>query len=443
MPTVKLTDAAIRRFKVPRGARVDYFDASLPGFALRVAGPSDRAPEGRRTWTLFYRFAGTQKRLSFEPAYPALGLAAARKRAGDALAMLSEGKDPAAAKAATKEASAQAPDTIAKVVDLFIKRSLEAKGRAPRYIEETHRNFDNHVLPRWGEKDIKTIARRDVTDLLDAVLGEGSKIKRDGKRLIVPGGPIAANRTLAAIRALFNFALRRGIIDATPVALVERPGEETRRERTLAAEEMRAVWEASDSLGYPFRPFFQLALITGQRRNELARMSWADLNFDAATWTLPAEATKPGRSHVVPLPPLAIEILKTLPRKAHTVGGVTKPSAHVFTTSGGAPISGFSKAKPRLDQAIAKARDGDALAPWVIHDLRRTAATEMSRLGVTQFVVGKVLNHADRSVTGIYNRYEYLNEKRQALETWAHYLGKLTGAPLGANAAVLPVAARG
>ena len=213
MPTVKLTDAAIQRFKVPHGARVDYFDASLPGFALRVAGPSDRAPEGRRTWTLFYRFAGTQKRLSFEPPYPALGLAAGRKRAGDALAMLSEGKDPAAAKAATKEAAAQAPDTIAKVVDLFIQRNLEAKGRAPRYIEETRRNFGNHVLPRWGKRDIKTITRRDVAELLDAVMDVGSKVKRDGKRLTIPGGPIAANRTLAAIRALFNFALRRGIIE--------------------------------------------------------------------------------------------------------------------------------------------------------------------------------------------------------------------------------------
>jgi integrase len=437
MPTVKLTDAAIQRFKVPHGARVDYFDASLPGFALRVAGPSDRAPEGRRTWTLFYRFAGTQKRLSFEPPYPALGLAAGRKRAGDALAMLSEGKDPAAAKAATKEAAAQAPDTIAKVVDLFIQRNLEAKGRAPRYIEETRRNFGNHVLPRWGKRDIKTITRRDVAELLDAVMDVGSKVKRDGKRLTIPGGPIAANRTLAAIRALFNFALRRGIIDSTPAALVERPGKELRRDRTLSTEEMRVVWGTSGALGYPFGPFFQLALITGQRRNELARMRWADLDLDAAIWTLPAEATKARRAHVVPLAPLAIEILNALPRKAHRVARVVKPSPYVFTTAGGAPISGFSKAKPRLDEAI-KVRNGDALAPWVIHDLRRTAATEMGRLGVSRFLIGKVLNHADRSITGIYDRHEYLQEKRQALETWAMYLHSLIP-PSGANAVQLRV----
>ena len=246
---------------------------------------------------------------------------------------------------------------------------------------------------------------------------------------LFPGGPIAANRTLAAIRALFNFALRRGIINSTPVALVERPGQESRRDRTLSTEETRAIWVASGALGYPFGPFFRLALITGQRRNELACMRWAHLDLNAAIWTLPAEATKAGRAHVVPLVPLAIEILKALPRKANAVGKTAKPSPYVFTTAGGAPISGFSKAKPQLDQTITKARDGNALAPWVIHDLRRTAATEMGRLGVSRFIIGKVLNHADRTVTGIYDRHAYLQEKRHALEKWAQYLSGVARPP--------------
>jgi integrase len=427
MPTAKLTDAAVQRLKAPPGERMDYFDAAFPGLALRVTGAVDQRPE-RKTWTYFYRFQGKQRRLTFEPPYPGLGLADARQEATGAQLLLRTGKDPATVKAQTK-ASALAPDTIASVVDLFIKRHLEAKRRAPRYIEETRRNFGNHVLPRWGEKDIKAISRRDVTELLDAVMDEGSKVKKDGKRRIVPGGPIAANRTLAAIRALFNFALRRGIIEATPVALVERPGEETRRDRTLSAEEIRAIWGTSSALGYPFGAFFQLALITGQRRNELARMRWAEIDLEAGIWTLPAEATKAGRAHAVPLAPVAIEILKALPRKAHTAGRATKPSPYVFTTTGGAPISGFSKAKPRLDDTISKARGGDALAPWVIHDLRRTAATEMGRLGVSRFIIGKVLNHADRSVTGIYDRHAYLQEKRHALETWAQHLDTLTRPP--------------
>ena len=198
----------------------------------------------------------TQKRLSFYPAYLALGLAAARQRAVDALAKLAQGKDPAAAKAATKAAAAQRQTrsltwwTCSSSVAWKRRAAHLATSRKPT---ET---FDNHVLPRWGEKDIHTITRRDVTELLDAVWVAAAWSRRRQAAALVPGGPIAANRTLAAIRALFNFALRRGIIDATPVALVERPGEEKRRDRTLAADEARAVWEVSDCLGYPFGPFF-------------------------------------------------------------------------------------------------------------------------------------------------------------------------------------------
>jgi integrase len=429
MPRLKLTDAAVQRLKAPPGGRIDYFDASLPGFALRVAGKTDRAPEGRRTWTLFYRYGGSQRRLTLEPPYPALGLAEARRKAGDALAMLSDGKDPGTAKADAKAAAARAPDTVDQVVDLFTRRHLEGRKRAQRYVQETRRNFSNHVLPRWGGRDICAITRRDVVELLDAVMDGGSIVKDEtGKRRKVPGGPIAANRVLAAIRALFNFALKRGIIQSTPAALVDRPGAEITRNRVLTADEMRAIWRAAGELGYPFGQFFQLALITGQRRDEVARMRWVDLNLDEALWTLPPEATKAGRAHVVPLAPLAIQILAAMPRRAD--------SPFVFTTRKRASISGFSKAKLRIDNAVTKARDGEALPPWTIHDLRRTAATEMARVGVSRFVIGRVLNHADRGVTGIYDRHSYLAEKRHALNAWAQYLGSLTQ-PLAVNVVAL------
>lgn len=436
MPTVKLTDAAVQRLKAPPGCRVDYFDAAYPGLALRVTGAVDQWPE-RRIWTLFYRFGGKQRRLTFEPAYPALGLANARDEATKARLLIQAGADPAAKRAEGKAKAARAPDTIANVVELYIKRSLEAKGRAPRYIEETRRSFRLHVLSRWADRDIGTITRRDVIELLDKVMDEGSSVRIDGKKKKVPGGPIAANRTLSAVRALFNFALRRGIIESTPVALVERPGEETQRERTLTSDEIKAVWRGADTLGYPFEPYFRLALITGQRRDEVARMRWSDLDLDQAkTWTLSAESTKAGRSHVVPLPQSAVDILKALPRKTMAIGSALRPSPYVFTTSGNVPVSGFSKAKPRLDASIAKARreaGQDAMPSWTIHDLRRTVATELGRLGVARLIIGKVLNHADRSVTGIYDRHAYLAEKRAALEAWARHLGELTCVP-AANA---------
>jgi integrase len=169
-------------------------------------------------------------------------------------------------------------------------------------------------------------------------------------------------------------------------------------------------------------------------------MCWTDLDLEAKTWTLPARVTKAGRGHIVPLVPRAIEILDELPRKSvRGLDGKLRLSPWVFTISGDAPISGFSKAKPRLDEIIADARKKEkleALAPWVIHDLRRTAATEMGRLGISRFIIGKILNHADRTVTAIYDRYAYLDEKRHALETWAQYLGSLTQPP-GKNVVTL------
>ena len=427
MPKAKLTDAAIERYKAPPGKRIEYFDATLPGFGIRVAGPTPRNPEGRKSWVLFYRFGGGQKRLTIEPGYPALGLADARKQAGDALSLLSKGTDPAAAKAEIKAETARKPDTVANVVDEFMKRHMDGKRRAAGYVENTRRNFDNHVLPRWRDKSIGSITRRDVIELLDAVVDGGTKVKQeDGTTKHIKGGPIAANRVLAAVRILFNWALRRGVIETTPASLVERPGEETRRERTLTADELRVILPAAEALSYPVGPFFKMVMLTGQRREEVATMAWADIDLEEKVWTIPAEVTKAGRSHAVPLSPAVMALLKALPRKTtRDAKGKLAASPHVFTTSGRAPISGYSGAKRRLDAKTAEARTKaklEPMAPWTIHDLRRTAATEMARLAVPRLTIGKVLNHADRSVTAIYDRHGYLAEKRHALEAWAGYL---------------------
>jgi integrase len=436
MPVIRLTDAACQRLKAPSGARVDYFDAGFPGLAFRVSGPTPKHPEGRKTWTLFYRLSpgrgGEQKRQTLDPSYPALGLAAARKKAGELLAMLAEGKDPAAETAKVREEVARAPDTVASVVELFIARQLEARNRAPRYIEETRRNFNLHVLPKWKKRDIASITRREVIELLDAVVDA-----EDGR-----GGPVAANRTLAAVRALFNFAVLRDIIAANPVSGIARPAEESSRERALSADELRELWPHFAALGYPFGPFFQIVLLTGQRRSEVAGMRWDAIDLKAKTWTLASDETKGRRWHVVPLSDLVISILLSLPRKA--ASGTNKPNPYVFTTQGDTPISGFSVAKRRIDERIAKARKearADTIAPWGIHDLRRTAATEMGRLGVSEFIIGRVLNHAAKGVTGkVYNRYEYLNEKRRALDLWGRYLDTLTKPP-AANVVALREAA--
>jgi integrase len=428
VPTMKLTDAAVQRLKAPPGGRVEYFDATLPGFGIRIAGPTPRTPEGRRTWVLLYRYRGQQRRVTLEPSYPALSLADARKQAGDVLGLVSKGIDPAVEKAKTKAPAAKKV-TLTKIVEDYLQRGLGKKGRSASYIAETSRNFTNHVLPRFGERALSEIGRKDVIELLDQIAEKGTTRKTEAGKEHAAGGPIAANRVLAAVRALFNWAIRRGLVEINPCTLVERPGNETPRERTLTADEMRELWPHFESLGYPFGPFFKLALITGQRRSEVAGMRWADTDLETKTWSLGSDQTKAGRAHVVPLPDMAVELLSALPRKAVVEKGVAKPSPYVFTTEGRTPISGFSWAKERIEEKVAAARktaELDDMLDWGVHDLRRTAATEMGRLGIAEFIIAKVLNHASRGITGqVYNRYEYLPEKRHALDTWAAYLDRL------------------
>jgi integrase len=278
--------------------------------------------------------------------------------------------------------------------------------------------FDEHLLPCWRARDIRSITRRDVVALLDSIVDDGK--------------PVLANRVLAALRAMFNWAIRRGIVDASPATLVERPAEEKARERALCAEEIAVLWPLFARLGYPFGPFFQVALATGQRRDEVARMRWEDIDASERTWTLSGAQTKARRAHVVPLSPLAWDILSTAGGVARALNdaSATKPggSAYVFTTTGDTPISGFGKAKLRVDLVAAKVRRQarlDPLAPWTIHDLRRTAASGLGKLGASRFIIGRVLNHADSSATGIYDRHAYLDEKRHALESWGAYLSNL------------------
>src|SRR5262249_6760251 len=149
---------------------------------------------------------------------------------------------------------------------------------------------------------------------------------------------------------------------------------------------------------------------------------WADIDEGERTWTLSSDMTKAGRAHVVPLSPLALEILgeaKETARQLYAVPDTTKLGTYVFTTHADRPISGYSKAKARLDKAVAEARREAALPdidPWRIHDLRRTVGTGLGKLGISRFIIARVLNHADRTVTGIYDRHEYLAEKRSALD---------------------------
>jgi integrase len=205
-------------------------------------------------------------------------------------------------------------------------------------------------------------------------------------------------------------------------------------DRVLSDEEIRIAWRAFDSVGWPFGPIGQLLLLTGARKNEVAGMKWSEIDLDARIWSLPQERTKNKREHELPLSAAAVRIIEALPRIGDKMRGF------VFTTTGNSAVSGFSRFKTSIDETVlelskeqAELRGDDpakveALAPWILHDLRRTVATNLQKLGVKLEVTEAVLNHVSGTragVVGLYQRHDYRDEKRQALDAWARHLGAI------------------
>jgi integrase len=257
---------------------------------------------------------------------------------------------------------------------------------------------------------VSTITRAHAISLIDGIAANGAKIH--------------ANRTLSRLRHLFNWAVERGRLSASPIAGMKPPTRERSRDRTLSDDELRWFWSACETIGWPFGPLAKLLLLTAQRRDEVGGMQWSEIDFDKRIWTIPRHRAKNDRAHEVHLSTAALEILQTLPQ----VSGWP-----VFSTNG-RPVSGFSQGKNRFDAAMLVAKraelgdSAEAIRHWILHDLRRTAATGMARLNFPPHVVDKIHNHVGgtiRGVAAVYNRFEYLDEGRAALEAWGRYVRNL------------------
>jgi integrase len=365
-----LTDAKVAAIKPPAAGQEEHRDTKVTGLRLRVGAG------GKKTWTVRAR-AGAKVINKKIGSYPAMKLAAARGAAEKLLEALA------------RDGSTDAIDrTFGAVADAWIEKVAKPKNSSWRLQE---RRLEMHVLPHWRDRKIATITRADVRDLLEGIEGD-----------VLPG------RVLAIVKTVFRYALSRDWVDASPVEGIEKPSTDTARDRVLSMEEVSAIWTAAGLLGFPFGHYLRALTLTGQRRTEVAAMRWADVDLDAATWIIPAKETKSQRTHLVPLSAPVVELLKDLPRLGE----------YVFTHDGESHVSGYAKAKSRLDSFIA-ATDAK-VAPWRLHDLRRTAATHMVRLGISEEVVGRVLNHSPKGVTAkVYALHTYAPEKRSALDRWA------------------------
>jgi integrase len=382
----------------PKEKRYERPDAGLPGFYLVVQ------PSGAKSFALRYRAAGRPRKYTIG-AYPQFTLDAARKLARAALVSIAEGRDPGAEKKATRQPSG-VPQTVEALVTLFMERYAKRNTRE-RTWQETQRIFDRDVIPVWKGRPVGSIHRRDVVALLDDIAGKHA---------------VHANRVLAAVRRMFSWACERDLLEASPCFGVKAPSPEVSRDRVLNDDELRLVMRAAEKLEAPFGPYVRMLALTLQRRNEVSGMKWGELNLAEATWTLPASRTKNASEHIVPLPGAAMAILETMKETRFA------NADHAFTTTGKSPISGFAKLKLQLDRLV-EAENGEPIAPWRFHDLRRSGASKMPRLGVALPTVEKVLNHTSGSfagVVGVYQRHDFANEKRAALEAWAAFLARLT-----------------
>lgn len=400
---MKLTAAVVDQLK-PTPRRQEIPDGLCVGLYLIIQ------PTGKKGWQVRYRHGGTHRRMTLG-SYPVLSLADARARARDTLAAASEGRDPAEeARAAKAPKPPDDRDKLSSVVALFLKRHASRNRRA----DDVAAMFRREIMGRWGDREIQSITKRDVLDVLDGIVDRGS--------------PVTANRLRAHLHTLFSWARGRDIIEVNPLDGVRPPAPEKPRDRVLTDEEVRLLWGATGAMGYPFGPMIRILLLTGARLREVAQMPRSEISADGTIWTLPADRAKNGDEHIVPLAPEVRAIIEVLPRVAK--------GKLLFTTTGETPVSGFTRAKEKLDRLMAEAAneeraDDDELVvipKFTLHDLRRTAATGMAGLRFPPHIVEAVLNHRSgtrRGIASVYNRHDHFEEKREALTAWARRVADL------------------
>jgi integrase len=430
MPTIKLTQAAVEKLK-PHAESVTYWDNQCPGFGLRIS------PRDRRTWIAMYR-------VNKKPVMETIGTMAvipkvekARELARASMTQARDGVNPVEIRRkaeAEEQAKAEAEAfTVRNAVDRYLAeagRSTSKSGQPwrPKTAKEWRRIFEHDVLPHWGERPLAEIAKSDVLELVNDKAAHRER-KRQGR---ADGAAVQAGKMLVRLRTFFGWAAANDLIDSDPSAGVRIPAREAQRDRALLkdgdgdlkekdADEIRRFWQGCDKMGWPFGPLFKLLLLTAQRRDEVGGMRRLEIDLDRRIWTIPRERAKSDRTHLVHLSSLAIETLEAVPNTG----------ALVFSSTGATPVSGYSRAKARLDRLMTaqlRRETGEpeaAIEEWILHDLRRTAATGMAKLGIAPHVVDKILNHslgAIRGVAAIYNRHAYLPERKAALEAWGRYI---------------------
>jgi len=374
--------------------QTDFHHISERGLGLRVSYG------GRKTYYARYRFEGRQRRATIGH-HPECSLEDARRLCRAMLADIDKGVDPAAERLKRRRASRSL--IFKDIAAEYIERRAKPHKKSWRQTEAT---LTRYFYSSWGNLSMTSIDKGMVRDALDDIVARGT--------------PSAANQAYACLRALFSWAVDQDRLVVSPCTGLRMPAKENPRSRVLSAKEIAELWAAADIVGEPFGPIVKLLFLTGQRRTEVAGICRSELDIPEALWTLPHWRTKSSRSHMVPLGPRAIAVLHGIPNS----GELLFPARGAATNS----VSGFSKWKRRLDEL-------SGVSDWVLHDIRRTVATNLARLGTSLHIIRKIQNHADAipGVARVYNQYSYLPETRNALLLWEDELSKIVGATFSAR----------
>ncbi|ABY30855.1 hypothetical protein ASF55_07085 [Methylobacterium sp. Leaf119] len=395
---VRLTRSATTKLAlVPGQAERVWWDAELPGFGYRLRGE-------RATWVVRPPRGGGRSSLITLGAAGLIDATDARRLAREHLLKAALGEDTRSARRVERAERTKAALTVKEAFDLYTAAAEE------RLRPSTLANLRTHLSQHWRglhALPLASVRRADVAEQLRKI----ARPAPDGS------GPQAALRARRTLSTVYVWAIGEDLAETNPVTGTNPPAVEVRRERVLTDDELSAMWRACPPTG-DYSRIIRLLALTGARRDEVAELQWGEIDTAAAVWRLPAARSKNGRPHVMHLSGPALDILAATPR----IDG--RP--YVFG-SGRGPFSGFSKSKARLDRQLGFGE------PWVVHDLRRTVATGMARLGTPIEVVEKALNHVSGTfggLVGIYQRFDYAAERRIALDAWAAHVLKLaeTGA---------------
>lgn len=392
MARLKFTDRAIAAIRTPAVGQADYYDKKTPGLGIRASYG------GTKTFFIKYQDPREtpngkpkQKRKSLGP-YPAMKLSEAREKVlAYRHSLVIDGIDPAEAAKRRK-----AELTFSQLRELYIEHAKTNK----RSWKEDQRILSRY-FPAWEDRKATEISREELATRLAEIAHQN--------------GGVQANRCLACIRHVYNWAYRSGRIGAhNPAIMISRPHKEISRDRVLNTQEMNALWEAFGSMGTAGKAL-RLLMLTGQRLGEITALKWTDITEEAGgkIFTIDHSSYKTARTHVVPLSDRALSILDQMP--------AIEGNPYVFASirAEGKPITIGSKIRN-------EARDLSGVEDFNIHDLRRTLATNARPLGFTAEIADRVMGHVISGVSGVYNRYDYLPEKRALLDAWARYLADIT-----------------